>query len=262
MPVLLLSGVLGHPGSPVADPLVTVRVLTYNIQHGEGTDGRLDLARQAEVIRSVEPDLVALQKVDQGAERSGGVRQLDELSRLLGMHGQFGKAMDHLGGEYGVGVLSRWPLLTVANQPLPGSHDREPRTALTVTVRVGQDGQVLQLTSTHLDQSREISDRMGQVRRLNELLADGRGRPAILAGDFNARRDVGVLATLAAEWTNVAVAASEPTSAPGRGRRGPRSDFVLVRPAEGWRVIEWRVVDAPVASDHRPVLAVLEWTGR
>jgi endonuclease/exonuclease/phosphatase family metal-dependent hydrolase len=38
-----------------------------------------------------------------------------------------------------------------------------------------------------------------------------------------------------------------------------RVDHVLVRPAESWRVLESRVFDEPVASDHRPVLVVLEW---
>jgi endonuclease/exonuclease/phosphatase (EEP) superfamily protein YafD len=45
------------------------------------------------------------------------------------------------------------------------------------------------------------------------------------------------------------------------GRRGPRGDFVLFRPAEHWNVIEASVVDAPIASDHRPVLTVTEWIG-
>jgi endonuclease/exonuclease/phosphatase family metal-dependent hydrolase len=36
---------------------------------------------------------------------------------------------------------------------------------------------------------------------------------------------------------------------------------VLVRPFTGWKVIEATVVDAPIASDHRPVLVVLQWTG-
>ena len=41
-----------------------LRVLTYNIHHGEGVDGKLDLERIASVIRSVEPDLVALLEVN------------------------------------------------------------------------------------------------------------------------------------------------------------------------------------------------------
>src|SRR4051812_15481445 len=76
----------------------TLRVLTYNIHHGEGRDGQFDLPRLADVMKRAEPDLVALQEVDISTERSDGVNQLAELERLTGMHGEFGKAMDYRGG--------------------------------------------------------------------------------------------------------------------------------------------------------------------
>src|SRR5258707_15896745 len=107
---LLLLLALVWPGRLLAAPVV-VRVLTYNIHHGEGTDGEFDLPRLANVIKSVEPDLVALQEVDEATERASGVDELAELGRLTGMHTAFGKAMDFQGGAYGVGVLSRWSIL-------------------------------------------------------------------------------------------------------------------------------------------------------
>src|SRR4029077_899069 len=123
---------------------LTLRVLTYNIHHGEGTDGRFDLSRLADVVTSVHPDLVALQEVDQGTERASGVSELTELARLTDMHPAFGKAMDYLGGQYGVAVLSRLPLLRAHNDPLPSFADREPRTALTVEVDAGDHGPLVE----------------------------------------------------------------------------------------------------------------------
>src|ERR1700674_4525771 len=82
----------------------TFRVLTYNIHHGQGTDGRFDLSRLAGVMKRVQPDVVALQEVDRGTERSGGVDQLAELERLTDMHAEFGKTMDYSGGRHGGGV--------------------------------------------------------------------------------------------------------------------------------------------------------------
>ena len=255
--MLLLVGARSREVEPV-----TVRVLTYNIHHGEGTDRLFDLARLADVMKSARPDIIALQEVDQGTERAGGVNQLDELADLLGMHGAFGKAMDFSGGGYGVAVLSRWPVLGLDNTPLPASPDHEPRTALTVYVKAGQGGPLLQFTSTHFDQSREASDRVSQATYLNELLAAGGDRPSVLAGDFNARQDTDILAILNAGWTNAAsFIPTPPASATQPRRRRPRSDFVLFRPMDHWRVIEAQVIDAAVASDHRPVLAVLEWIG-
>ena len=249
--VLLLTGARGPQTAPL-----TVRVLTYNIRHGEGTDGRINLERLAGVMKSVQPDIVALQEVDQGTERAGGVHQLAELERLLGMHGEFGKAMDYEGGGYGVAVLSRWPIVRAANYPLPGSPGQEPRTALNVHVRVGERGPLLRFTSTHLDQSRDTGGKLIQARYLNELLVSGDGQPSILAGDLNTRPGTDVMEIFDWHWTN-GVAADPPPP----GRRGPRGDYVLFRPAERWRVVESRVIDDTVASDHRPVLTVMEWIG-
>ena len=52
-----------------------LRVLTYNIHHGRGTDGQIDLERIAEVILSTRPDLVALQEVDRRTGRSNNADQ-------------------------------------------------------------------------------------------------------------------------------------------------------------------------------------------
>jgi len=76
-------------------------VLTYNIHHGEGVDGKLDLVRIAKVIQEVEPDIVALQEVDQNAGRSGQVDQAAELGRLTKMRSVFGGNIALQGGEYG-----------------------------------------------------------------------------------------------------------------------------------------------------------------
>ena len=255
LPLLLIVPARGYQAVPT-----TIRVLTYNIHHGQGTDGRFDLPRVAEVINSARPDLVALQEVDQGTERSGGVYQLAELERLTKMHGEFGKAMNYFGGGYGVAVLSRWRLSKTGNHPLASLPDREPRTALTVQVRAGEHGPVLRFTSTHLDQGRETELRLLQARSLDELLVHGdrQPQPGILAGDMNARPDSDVLQLLGEQWTN----ASAETSPPPAGRPRPRGDHVLFRPAKDWRVIESTLIDETVASDHRPLLVVLEWTGK
>ena len=235
---------------------VSVRVLTYNIHHGEGTDGRFDLPRLAALIVSASPDLVALQEVDQRTERAGGVDQLAELERLTGMHGLFGKAMDFQGGAYGVAVLTRQSVIRAMNRALPERADREPRTELTVDVRTSPDGPLVHFTSTHLDQGRDQEHRLAQATFLNDVLATGRDLPGILAGDMNSRPDTEVMQMLAGRW--LALFPVLPPVAPDR----PRGlvDHVLARPAEDWRALDTGVIDDRLASDHRPLLAVLEWT--
>lgn len=253
---LLLLLVIWAPSDVVP---TTLRVLTYNIHHGEGRDGRFDLSRVADVITSAQADLVALQEVDQGTERAGGVHQLAELERLTDMHATFGKAMDYEGGGYGVAVLSRWPFSSTERHPLPVAPDREPRMALTVQLRAGERGPLLQFTSTHLDQGRDPENRLAQARYLNDVLVRDEAQPTVLAGDMNARPDTEVMAILETRWTNWASDRS-PTVPQGRPRS--RGDYVLYRPMEGWRMVESRVIDETVASDHRPILVVLEWAGQ
>jgi endonuclease/exonuclease/phosphatase family metal-dependent hydrolase len=253
----LLLWVMWNRSSQTA-PL-TLRVLTYNIHHGEGTDGRVDLSRLANVVTGVHADLVALQEVDERTERTNGLDELGELARLTDLHGVFGKAMDYLGGEYGVAVLSRWPLLRTHNDPLPHLAEHEPRTALTVEVAVGEGGPRIEFTSTHLDQARDPEDRLVQVRYLNERLVREDDHATLLAGDMNARQGTPVMDLLEARWTNPPAADPSPISPTGRPRS--RVDYVLIRPASRWRVVESSIVDETLASDHRPLLVVLEWTG-
>jgi endonuclease/exonuclease/phosphatase family metal-dependent hydrolase len=250
-----LALLLVWPAGFQAAPL-TFRVLTYNIHHGEGMDGRFDLERVASVMKSAQPDLIALQEVDVSTARAGGVNQLAALARLMDMHAEFGRAMNYDGGGYGVAVLSRWPILAVENDPLPFAPEREPRTALTVQLRPGPDGPLVRFTSTHFDQGREQETRLEEATRLNELLTR-EGPPAILGGDLNARPGTGAITIIEEQWTNALAQDLEPTGRPGF----IRGDYVLYRPTACWRVIQGTVLDDRVASDHRPVLAVLEWTG-
>src|SRR5689334_21597772 len=86
-----------------------LRVLTYNIHHSEGTDGKLDLPRVVWVIKAARPDVVMLQEVDRNTTRTGKVDQTAELARFTGLHAEFGKAIDLQGGGYWLAVLSRFP---------------------------------------------------------------------------------------------------------------------------------------------------------
>jgi endonuclease/exonuclease/phosphatase family metal-dependent hydrolase len=136
-------------------------------------------------------------------------------------------------------------------------------------------------------------NRLTQANYLNELLVRDHSAPTILAGDMNARPDSVVMNLFDTFWLNPLAAqpafvpppaAAEPAfvpppvaaqpafvppaaAAPQRGPGGPnrgfgfRSDYVLARPAGSWRAVETTVLDETVASDHRPVLVVLEWVG-
>ena len=70
---LAASFASGGPARAPSGRARTLRVMSYNVHVGIGMDKRLDLRRVAEVIRRERPDLVGLQEIDRGTERTGRV---------------------------------------------------------------------------------------------------------------------------------------------------------------------------------------------
>lgn len=239
-------------------PPFRVTVLSYNIRHGEGTDGKVDLRRTAAVIRSVQPDLVALQEVDNKTQRTRMVDQTAELGRLTGLHAAFGRAINYSGGQYGAAILSRWAFEQVTPNILPASPGHELRPALVVKVIPGRRLSQLWFASTHLDHESE-AERIVQAKVLLDLLSPSSRQPIILAGDLNALPDSPVLQLFDQEWMNPTASQDRFTVPAEQPRR--QIDYVLCHPAGAWRVVETRVLDS-TASDHRPLLVILEWVGR
>jgi endonuclease/exonuclease/phosphatase family metal-dependent hydrolase len=253
-----LIALIGSAGVGIAAEPAQVRVLSYNIHHGEGIDRRIDLERIAGVVRSVEPDVVALQEVDRRTRRSGGVDQPAELARLTGLPVVFGRSIDFAGGEYGNAVLSRLPIRRHEVIELPNPAEGEPRTLLHVELecQTGAADVTFDLYATHFDHASE-RNRAASARFVNERIR-GADRPALLAGDLNATPDSESMTILARQWTlprSAASLATVPVEGPVR-----QIDYVLYRPADRWKVVETRVLDEKVASDHRAILVVLQST--
>ena len=62
------------------------RIATFNIRHGLGRDGRVDLARTARTIAALRADAIGLQEVDVAyGPRSGHEDQASRLAELLGV---------------------------------------------------------------------------------------------------------------------------------------------------------------------------------
>ena len=235
---------------------VTIRVLTYNIHHGEGLDGETDLARIADVIRNTNADLVALQEVDRGVRRTDGVDQPARLGELTGMAAVFEKNADIQGGDYGNAVLSRYPIERYVNHKLPRMGENEQRGLLEVHVRV--NGREVVFFATHVDHQEDDSERLASVDALRGCVAQFKGKPVIVAGDMNARPDGRVIERMDAFLNNAAIGSeaetlSFPADSPDR-----RIDYVFYTEGTGLRAAGCEVIDEPVASDHRPVLATLE----
>lgn len=231
-----------------------VSVLTYNIYHGEDANGNSNLDAVAWIINSLKPDLVALQEVDNKTTRAKDLDLTAELSQRTGMQGIFGKAMDYAGGGYGEAVLTRHSIIYTKNNLLPHTPNAEPRAALEIQIEL-PSGEKVVFVGTHLDHLRDQTNRVNQAGRINELYLDN-NFPMILAGDLNAAPGSDPINLLSKQWFYAAQDDPLPTMPSVKPRR--KIDYIMYRPKNRWEVIEVRVIDEKVASDHCPVFAVLE----
>lgn len=225
-----------------------LRVFSYNIHHGVGLDGKLDLNRIAEVIRKQKPDLVALQEVDRKVPRSGGVDQAAALAKLLGMHHAYGKCIDLDGGEYGNAILSKYPIQETRVHKLPGPG--EARAVLEGLLLV--KGKRISFASVHLDW-RDETTRAGQMRAMDGVLSL-RKHPVIVAGDFNAAPDSETMTLAAEKWSVIKKSGASLTMPADVPKT--EIDYILHR---GLNPVSASclVIDEKVASDHRPLIGVI-----
>ncbi|MFT4605930.1 MAG: endonuclease/exonuclease/phosphatase family metal-dependent hydrolase [Rhodothermales bacterium] len=254
LPVLLILVLAAACGPEAGDtqgtaPPDTLRILAYNIHHAEGMDEVTDLNRIAALIREVNPDLVALQEVDSVVTRTNGVDQAAELGRLTGLEPVFGRFMAYQGGAYGMSLLSRLQIVESDNLRLPDGD--EPRTSVSATVRT-PNGRQLRFSGIHFYRTEE--ERLAQATTLEEILAQG-NLPEILAGDFNSEPGSAVMTYLGDRWTTLDKGDDRYTFSSFDPVR--EIDFVLVRPSGAFSVLQHRLLDDPVMSDHRPVLTEL-----
>ena len=245
---LTLLLVLGSvPAAPEDAPFA---VATYNIRHGRGMDGRVDLDRTAAAIAAFGADLVALQEVDRLVERSGGVDQARELAERLGMAHDFGAFFPYQGGEYGLAILSRFPVVRTEALRLPDGN--EPRVALLAEIELPSGGRILAV-NVHFDWVDDDTFRYAQVAALSAVM-DTVTLPMILLGDFN---DVPGSRTLE-RWHPRFRAAQKPVEDHHTfSSTDPRKeiDHILLGPHEAWEEATAHVVTDPVTSDHRAVVA-------
>jgi endonuclease/exonuclease/phosphatase family metal-dependent hydrolase len=265
-PATLPSRVVGHegyvihrdaaPGPRAGDGTHTI--VSFNIRAGTDLAGEPSLDRVAALLDSLDAAVVLLQEVDRGTRRSGGVDQLAELRRLTGMHGVFGRAIDFDGGEYGIAMLSRWPILESAVVPLraelPRGLTHEAYEArILLHVLLDSPWGALPVLNTHLSHEavgtyrrQELVGLLGELHR-----RAGSTGMVIVGGDFNAAPG-----TDEVEAVTLALADAWELCGEGDGRTYPsdepvrRIDYVFLREA-GCTIAR---VHPTTISDHRPLV--------
>lgn len=239
----------------VPDSSKVIKVLSFNILHGATTRGDFNLNTIAGVIKDADPDFVALQEVDFQTNRAKKYDLVTELGWRVKMAPLFGRAMYYDGGEYGEGVLSRYTFIQTRNVPLPYSPGNEPRAALEAICVLGT-GDTIAFVGTHLDHLRDATDRVAQAKKINEVFS-GNSHPTILAGDLNARPGSEPINILEKVWSSSYDKDNPQPTFPSDHPRA-KIDYVMFYPKSSWKVLETKVIQDSVASDHCAYLVTLE----
>lgn len=259
----------------------SLKLVTWNLW---GRSGDWD-ARQAAIdaaLAAAQPDIVTVQETWQDGERWP---QLERLARLLGFVIVAAAPGSRAPGDYGLGILSRWPISGHRAHPLPIAGDPSVD-RIVLTADIFTPAGVLPVCTVHLSWRPDQSHvRQDQVRAVAGLVASQQssGRlPYVLCGDFNAEPESDEIRMLTGH-TSVPVPGvvfqdawraggdgspgytwSHRNPAAAEGRFGnSRLDYVFVQWAGRGAVTRAEVIDGRgpggiCASDHLAMLAELD----
>lgn len=157
---------------------VMLKIASYNIRHG--ADVNMNMQIIANDIKGLDIDVVGLQEIDQNCKRSNYIDTMLELSEKTGMpYYAFAKGIDLGAGEYGTGMLSKYPIVSFERTALE-SGDKEQRAIGHAVLDV--EGTLVHFFNTHLSyESKELREK--QFAQIAELVPAG--EPWFLTGDFN-----------------------------------------------------------------------------
>ena len=223
----------------------TLKLMSYNIKNASGMDNVCNFQRIANVINNTSPDVVAIQEVDSMTNRSGQKYVLGEIAERTQMHGYFAPAIDYDGGKYGIGLLTKQVPLRLQTLPLPGREEAR-------TLILAEFADYI-YCCTHMSLTEE--DRMKSLE-LVKAFTSSSTKPLFLAGDMNAEPESGFIKKLQKDFQILSNPKQHTFPAPD-----PKEtiDYIatLKQNAKGFAVISAKVINEPMASDHRPILVEL-----
>ena len=229
----------------------TLKLMTYNLRFGE----LASMEQIADYISSERPDIVALQECDWATNRTraphqNGVMFVNELAYHTGMFGIYGKSINYAGGYYGIGILSRYPILRYERVLLPNDGKTEQRSMLIADIEL-PDGTVITFVNTHLE-VKTSQMRIEQVQFIEKYLK-GRKNQIFLAGDMNAIPDSEEMRMLRENWMDLTNKVfTYHTSKPEI-----KIDYIYSKPSKNVELLGTEVREDIKLSDHFPVISTI-----
>lgn len=225
-----------------------LKVISYNIHHGANSTEEITLEQIGEYIKNSGADLVGLQEVDSLCRRSGSQDQMKMLAEMTGMHYAFYRHFAYDGGAYGLGILSKSPILKQRNQRITSFKDGKEQSLAQLSVKVAIGESQLLFSTVHL--ALDQGTRLIQVREVLEHLNGN--LPVILTGDFNALPDTEEIQLIDQVYPmqDKSLQPTFPYQQPVK-----KIDYIFADPRIGRALTKIRVPLEILHSDHLPLEA-------
>jgi endonuclease/exonuclease/phosphatase family metal-dependent hydrolase len=228
-----------------------LKVMSYNLRHGVGSDGKINLLRLVALIKKHQPDVVALQEIDSGMVRSGKLFQARIISLLTGYDEIYGKVASTKEGNHGLAILTKHSFQDFQNIQLPSPEATEPRNMLSVVIAL-PNNRLIRFCNTQLDYKSPLN-RGIQAAIISKNLGYGL-YPTLLCGNFNAAIDDHTIDFLPKYWDDAGMLDPSPTHLP----TARRIDYFWTLKNNGFILCEYQVLKELKTAECYPILAVYE----
>lgn len=238
-----------------------LKIGTYNLQHGVLHQKRLDtgevtvdLTATAAVLREYAPVICGLNEI-YGNEASKFGDQPRLLAEALGYpYHTFARGIYHSLGEYGNGLLSKFPFLALRVVPIaipkeqqtPDARHYEDRALLVATLDV--NGKPLTVLACHFGLNEDE-----KTRAVDTVLKEAAAltTPIVLMGDFNITPDTVHYQRLREVFFDTADTTDDPMLSFPSDAPTNKIDYIFTRGV----TVHTATAPKVVASDHLPLFA-------
>lgn len=161
-----------------------LKIITFNVAHGRGTDNKVDIERQANLIKEYKPDIIFLQEVDMYTKRAGEMNQIREFAKKVGLYYCSMESNITLeDGYYGDGIISKFLISFSANYLMPLTDTKHEQRGILYN-RISLGTTKLNLFSVHL--STYEDERILAAKELCRIISKiDPSEIIIVGGDFN-----------------------------------------------------------------------------
>lgn len=227
--------------------------MSYNIRSFEPS---FNTREHIKLIKAEKPDFIAFQEVENRTSRIERKDLIIEIGAATGMFPLFAPAYKKDVGEYGVAILTRYPILSSYFIPLPRLQTEgaaDPRVAIITDILL-PDNIKLRFANTHLDHMHGNGNiQLEQAKPLtSKKILDG-SSPVILAGDFNQGINANAIKYLTDSF-------DRQCNDTYTYEYGSKLDYIFTYPKGKWQAIEKKTMHSIELSDHYPVISTLEYS--